>query len=638
MDKRNIYLQNTRLEEAQQLFMDRMKECGLFNLTETIKTEEALGRVSSEAVFSLTSVPHYNASAMDGIAVKASGTFAANDKNGVVLVHGSQFIYVNTGEVIPDQFDAVIKIEEVIPKAEGSVMVMKSVAPWQHIRPIGEDIAAKEMIIPSNHRISPVDIGALLAGGLTEINVFRKPHIGVIPTGTELIEPGDPMKKGSITDFNSRMFMGMITQWGGMGKRYPITADDYDGIKAAVKNALRECDAVLVSAGSSAGSKDFTVSVIRELGEVLVHGIATQPGKPAILGIIDNKPVIGVPGYPVSAYFVMNFFAKPLIYLLNRQELKEDPVLNAVTSRKIVSSLKYEEYVRVKVGNVAGKLIASPLNRGAGVVMSLVRADGYLKVPVNSEGVEAGERVEVTLLREMEDILNTVVVIGSHDPILDLLSDFLHSAYGQYSISSTHVGSMGGVMALKRNETHMAGVHLLDPDDGSYNISYIKRYLKEQKIALLHLVNRTQGLMVEKGNPKSIRHFEDLTREDVRFINRQKGSGTRMLLDYYLGKLGLSPDKIYGYGREEFTHLTTASAVKEGSADAALGIYSAAIAMELDFIPVCDEQYDLAIPMDYLEQDNIKNVLEIIRGSKFKEAVHRMGGYGLTRTGEIEYI
>lgn len=638
MDKRNIYLYNTPLEEAQRMFVERVQGSGIFNQTERIKVENSLGRVSSSAVFAAVSCPHYNASAMDGIAVKAASTFGAADKNGVLLEQNAQFIYVNTGEVIPEEFDAVIKIEEVIPKDGGRVLVMKSAVPWQHIRPIGEDIAAKELIIPSNHLISPVDIGAVLAGGVTEVEVYKQPKVGIIPTGTELVEPGSAMKKGNITDFNSRMFMGMVTEWGGISQRYPITRDDYESIKKAVKDAVSECDVVLVSAGSSAGSRDYTVSVIKELGEVIIHGIAAQPGKPAILGMIDNKPVVGVPGYPVSAYFVMNFFIKPLLHKLNRRALKTPPKMEAVTAKKIISSLKFEEYVRVKVGSVGGKLIASPLNRGAGVVMSLVRADGFMKVPVNCEGYEAGEKVEVTLMRDIEDILNTVVIIGSHDPVLDLLSDFLHRKYEKYSVSSTHVGSMGGIMALKRGETHMAGIHLLDREDGSYNRSYIRKYLKGRDIALLHLVNRTQGLMVSKGNPKNIKGFEDLVRDDIRFINRQKGSGTRMLLDYYLDKLGLSEDRINGYTREEFTHLTTASAIREGSADAALGIYSAAIAMDIEFIPVCEEQYDLAVPVSYLEQDNIKKVIDIISSEEFKNEVAKMGGYDLSQCGQIEYI
>lgn len=639
MGTRNIYLNNRPLEEAQELFFNRVEQYyNASEKSEVIKVEDSLGRVSYRAVFARVSCPHYNAAAMDGIAVKASNTFGASEKNAVTLERNTQFIYVNTGDVIPEGFDAVIKIEEVIQKSEDKVVILKSAVPWQHIRPIGEDIAARELIISSNHEITPVDIGAMLAGGITDVEVYRKPKVGIIPTGTELVEPGTSLGKGDIIDFNSRMFIGMVTEWGGSAARYPITRDDYESIKCTIKKVAAECDVVVVSAGSSAGSKDYTASVISELGEVLVHGIAVQPGKPAILGMIDGKPVIGVPGYPVSAYIVTNFFLRPLLYKLTGRKLKSPEKVKAVTSKKLVSSLKYDEYVRVKIGNVDGKLIASPLNRGAGVVMSLVRADGFLKVPRNCEGYEAGETVNVILNRDIEDILNTVVVIGSHDPILDILSDFLHRRYDKYTISSSHVGSMGGIMALRRNEAHMAGVHLLDPEYGTYNISYIKKYLRNQEVALLHLVKRTQGLMVKKGNPKGIKGFNDLIRKDVRFINRQKGSGTRMLLDYYLNKEGISFEKINGYTREEFTHLTTAAAVAEGSADTALGIYSAAIAMDLDFIPVCDEQYDLAVPTKFLEQENIKKVIEVIKSSEFVEKIKGMGGYDTSETGQITFV
>jgi putative molybdopterin biosynthesis protein len=638
MRKRKIYLNNTPLEDAQELFFERMEKYLEVAAGEKIPVEDSIGRVSLNAVFAKVSCPHYNAAAMDGIAVKAQTTFGASEKNAVLLEEHSQFIYVNTGDVIPQEFNAVIKIEEVVQEDEHKIRIIKSAIPWQHIRSIGEDIAAGEMIIPSKHMISPIDMGAMLAGGITEVEVYKKPRVGIIPTGTELVEPGSGLGKGNIIDFNSRIFMGMIEEWGGLAIRHPIIKDDFESIKQSISSAVKQNDIVIVSAGSSAGSKDFTANAIEELGEVLIHGIAVQPGKPAVLGIIGNKPVIGVPGYPVSAYLVMNFFIKPMIYKMTGRTPKPLEKIQAVSSRKLVSSIEYDEFVRVKIGSVGDKLIATPLSRGAGVVMSLVRADGFLKIPRNCEGYEVGQLVDIILMRDKEDILNTAVVIGSHDPIIDILADFLHRKCDKYTLSSSHVGSMGGIMALKRGETHMAGVHLLDPEDGSYNVSYIRKYLKNEEIALLHLVKRTQGFMVKKGNPLGIKDFDDLARENIRFINRQKGSGTRMLLDYYLNMKGISADKINGYTREEFTHLTTAAAVAEGSADTALGIYSAAIALDLDFIPVCDEQYDIAIPTRFLEQDILKQVIEIIKSDEFKEKVMSMGGYDVSQTGEFTIL
>ena len=638
MAKRNIYIDNIPLEQAQKLFQEAIKECSIFQLTESIGVEDALNRVTAEPVFAEISNPHFNAAAMDGIAIAAKKAFGASEKNPARLKRQVDFIHVDTGDVIPEGYDAVIMIEDVIQEDDETVLIYKSPVPWQHIRPIGEDITATEMIIPSNHQISPVDIAALLAGGVMEVTVYKRPKVAILPTGTELVEAGKPLKKGDIIDFNSHMFANLITEWGGEPNRYGITRDDYEELKENILKAVSENDVVLVNAGSSAGSEDYTSSIIRELGEVVVHGIAIKPGKPSILGIIDKKPVLGIPGYPVSAFFVMELFVKPLIDRLTRRQVKARKKIPATTARKIVSSLKHEEYVRVKLGNVDGKFIATPLERGAGVIMSLVKADGFVTIPRNLEGYEAGDTVEVTLFKDFENVKNTIVAIGSHDPMLDILADILHRNYPNLFLSSSHVGSMGGIMALRRGECHIAGIHLLDPEDGTYNVTYLNRYLRNEEMALIHVVERTQGLMVKKGNPKGITSLNDLMREDVRFINRQKGSGTRMLLDYYLNKINIDPALINGYDREEYTHLTTASAVLEDSADVSLGILSAANALGLDFIPICGEQYDLAVPVKFLEQGLIDPLLEVIKSEEFAQALERMGGYELKRIGEVKYL
>ena len=264
--------------------------------------------------------------------------------------------------------------------------------------------------------------------------------------------------------------------------------------------------------------------------------------------------------------------------------------VEAVSSRRVVSSLKNKEFVRVKLGKVGDKLIATPLTRGAGVVMSLVRADGILEIPQSSEGVDAGETVSVRLLKDPEEIENTIVCIGSHDPILDLLANEIHRKNPRLHLASAHVGSMGGITALLKGETHIAGVHLLDGDTGEYNISYIKKYLGSGRIALIKLVDRIQGFMVKKGNPKSIRDFSDLAREGIGFVNRQKGSGTRLLLDYKLKEKKIDPAAINGYDREEFTHMAVAAAVAFGYRCGA-GVYRRPGPSGL-ILYRCSEEYD----------------------------------------------
>jgi putative molybdopterin biosynthesis protein len=401
---------------------------------------------------------------------------------------------------------------------------------------------------------------------------------------------------------------------------------------------VEENDIVLINAGSSAGSEDFTVKLVAELGEVLVHGIASRPGKPAILGIIGEKPVLGIPGYPVSAYFVFETFAKPIIRRFLKQGVQPKAKADAVLSRRIVSSLKHTEYVRIKLGMVEGKLIATPLNRGAGATMSLVRADGILTIPQNSEGIEAGEKVQIELIKSIDDIKNTIVSIGSHDLIMDMIGSLMHRKDSRYSLSSAHVGSMGGLIALRRGEAHMAPIHLLDEESGIYNESYIRKLLPDSKIALVKGVKRVQGMMVRKGNPKNISGFKDFIREDVQFVNRQKGAGTRILVDYILKREGIDTSSISGYEREMTTHMAVAAAVSSGSADVGVGVLSAANAMDLDFIPIGDEEYDFAIRSEYLELEMFKQFIDIIKSEEFKGTLLNLGGYGAEGIGKIVHI
>jgi len=572
---------------------------------------------------------------MDGIAVAAKDTFGADDKNPVRLKEGIHFKYVDTGDPLPAGCDTVIMIEEVHPVGDGEVEIIKSYSPWDNVRGIGEDIVATELIVPGNHRLRPQDLGAILAGGHVEVAVRRKPAAAIIPTGTELVSGGTDLKPGDIIEYNSAMLAGFVEEWGGKAMVMEKVIDDYDKIRQRVKQALEKADMVIINAGSSAGSEDYTSSCIAELGKLLVHGVAIRPGKPVMLGIIGDKPVVGIPGYPVSAALAMDLFVKPLLYMMQGIPVPAPEKIDAVVSRRVVSSIGTEEFLRVKLGRIGDKVVASPLSRGAGVIMSLVRADGIARIPALEEGLEAGEQVEVELLRKRHEIENTIVIIGSHDITIDLLANEVKRYYPELNISSAHVGSMGGIMALKRGECHMSGIHLLDPDTGEYNVSYLKRYLPEKDMVLVNLIHRRQGIMVQKGNPKGIRDTRDLARPDVLFINRQRGAGTRLLLDLKLKELGISPEEVRGYDREEYTHMAVAAAVAGGSADAGLGILAAANALGLDFIPVSPEEYDLAIPKEFFHVDSVQKMLEVINTAEFKQKVEALGGYDTRDTGKI---
>lgn len=628
------YLTNTPMGEALRGYMDLLGSKGFMAGRETVPVRESSGRITSQAVYAVISAPHYPASAMDGIALRARDTFGAGETTPVIL-DPDQFIVVDTGDPVPEECDAVVMIEDVIWQDDGSAKLFSSAAPWQHIRQIGEDVCAGEMIVPSFTEITPAAIGAMMAGGVLEVSVIRKPVIGIIPTGDEIVPPTDDPKPGDIIEFNASIFSGMLQYWSAVPVTYPIVKDRKEDIRSAVETALSECDIVLLNAGSSAGREDYSAEVIGEIGEVFCHGIAIKPGKPTILGVSGSKPVLGVPGYPVSGIIVLEEFCKPLVDLWYHSTPEHAETALATLSKSIVSGLKYEEFVRVRLGEVGGKLMASPLSRGSGVVTSFMKADGILKVPQGVEGYQAGSTVEVKLFRPAETLKNTLVAIGSHDPLLDEVMDMLRISDPSLYMSSSHVGSMGGIMAVRRGETHVAGIHLLNEDDGTYNTAFIRKYLPAGGVRLVECVNRTQGLMLRKGNPKGITSVADLTREGVRYVNRQKGSGTRILIDYLCRSGGIDTSDIYGYDREEFTHTSVAVQIASDTADAGMGIYSAARIYDLDFVPVCMEQYDLLIPDYAWDTPAVQKLLEILASDDFRSRLEALGGYELDQPGRV---
>jgi len=637
---KKVFLESLSLEDALKCLSERLDELGIHRLPEeTIPSSLALGRITAAPVFARYSSPFYHSAAMDGFAVRFSDTLTATEHSPATLKLGFQAFPVDTGDPMPERADAVIMIEDV-NRSSDSIEIYAPVTPYQHVRPIGEDIVATELIVSENHVLRPVDVGALLASGHVDIAVIRKPKIAVIPTGTELVEPEmvrtrQPVAP-EIIEYNSAMLSGLASEAGAEAVRYPIIKDDFDRIKAAIAEATRMSDAVIINAGSGRGSEDYTAAAIAELGELLINSVTIKPGKPFIAGIVNGKPVLGIPGYPVSAFVTFHLFVKPLIGRLCAVPAKKDEIIRACLSRQLSSPLGVDEFGRVRVGVVGDKYIATPSGRGAGLLMSVVRADGMVKVPASSEGLAAGSEVDVELFRGKDELENTIVCIGSHDNALDVLANAIKKNYPGFGLSSAHVGSMGGLMALKKGEAHMAGTHLLDEETGEYNIPIIKKFLPEKKVVLINFVYRLQGLLVKKGNPKNIAGFDDLIRDDVVYINRQSGSGTRLLLDKYLRELRIESSLIRGYGHDEYTHMAVASAVLTGLADTGLAVYSSAKALDLDFIPVAQERYDIAVPEEFMESDKIRILLKIIREDReFISTVQSLGGYDTKDMGKI---
>lgn len=642
MHKVKAYLECLPREQAEGLWKNKLTAAGYFaNFPiEEIPMDDSLGRVTAHCAYARQSVPHYNGAAMDGIAVKALDTFGAGEttpkrlkviKLGEPFVDGSCYI-VDTGDLLPPGTNAVVMVEDV-HFVDGFAEIINAAAPWQHVRIIGEDIAINEMVLPEHHVITPPDIAALLAAGLETVEVVAKPVVTVIPTGTELVATRQELTPGAILDVNSHMLSAAVTTWGATARRHPIVRDDYQALKAAVENSLKVSDMVITNAGTSAGTEDFTSSVLAELGEVLVHGVAIKPGKPVVLAICQGKPVIGLPGYPVSAMLTAELFARDVLYQRQKMAPTQEKKVAATISRQVYSHIGVEEYVRVSLGEVQGKIIAAPLGRGAGLMSSLTKAQGIMVIGATKDGLAAGTVTDVELVDD-RDAGENILAVGSHDLALDILGVYL-KRQANLTLSCANVGSMGGIMAVRNNEAHIAGIHMLDEQTGEYNVPFVNKYLKNNgSWLLIHLAMREQGLMVLPGNPKGISGLNDLIRADVEYVNRQRGAGTRMLLDYQLGKMGLDYSVVAGYEKEVGTHMAVAATIVAGAADTGMGIRAAASALGLEFIPVGQERYDLILNFA-AGDERAELIIKVLQSEEFRQQVEALGGYDLSKAGEL---
>lgn len=644
------YLHDIPLSQANAALVNALHKNGRLGLLGSEKVplnEAALGRVLAKPIWADISSPHYHASAMDGYAVQSAMTVDASPAFPVELIIGVQTKYVDTGDLLPDWADSVIPIEniELNPSSTSlfehsiiptTIRIRSAVSPWANVRPMGEDIVATQLVLPAGQILRPVDLGAIAASGHFDVEVSRKPRVAIIPTGSELVQIGMPIKPGDIIEFNSITLAAQVMGWGATPERYPITRDEFDPLCQCVQEAAKVSDLILLNAGSSAGSEDFSSKVVEELGDLLVHGVAIRPGHPVIIGMIGQKPnqipIIGVPGYPVSALLTGEIFVEPLIARWLGRLPYSPLTIKAKLTRKVTSPPGDDDYMRVVVGRVGDQMLAAPLSRGAGVITSLVHADGITILPYGVQGLPAGSEISVNLYRHPDEIESTILVIGSHDITIDIMAQFLGTRGRR--LASANVGSMGGLIALSRGETHMAGSHLLDPETGEYNLKYIHQVLPDLPVKVIALVGRQQGLIIPKGNPKNIFSLQDLTRNDVSYINRQSGAGTRVLLDYHLHLLDISTASIRGYKYEEFTHLSVAAAIASGRADCGLGIAAAAHALNLDFIPLYQERYDLVIPQRFYDDVLLRPLIELLKAQDFRRTVASLPGYNTDQMGQ----
>lgn len=639
MQHGRAYLDCITREAAERLWMETVSQAGYYKDLPTVNlpVDDSLGRVAARAVYAEQSVPHYNGAAMDGIAVRSRDTFGVSEMNprrlklaeiNESLAEGCAMV-VDTGDCLPQSADAVIMIEDVHIDGD-EVELMAAAAPWQHVRVIGEDIVIHELVITEGQLIGAAHVAAMVAAGVERVDVLAKPRVAIIPTGTEIVATKAELAPGKILDVNSHMLAAAVKEWGGTPVCHAIVADDFPALLSAARKALADCDMLVMLAGTSAGTEDFTAKVLGELGTVAVHGVAIKPGKPVVLATADGKPVIGLPGYPVSAMLTAELFIRPVLSARQNLPVVAAKTEEAMTVRPLFSQVGVEEFIRVSLGQVGGKTVAAPLGRGAGLISSLTKAQGIMAIEPAADGLAAGTCAKVRLFDNYGSGKN-LLAVGSHDLSLELMA--IHLKRRGRILTCANVGSMGGVMAIKNGECHMAGVHLLDEETGVYNVAAVRRYLQGVPWRLVHLGQREQGLMVARGNPLAINTVEDLFRPEVLFVNRQRGAGTRMLLDYRIKQLGLDARGVRGYDREASTHMAVAAAVAAGAADVGMGIRAAATALNLEFVSVGFEQYDLLVNFD--DESDFELLLEILQSSAFRAEVEALGGYDLSEAGRI---
>ena len=630
------YLTTIKSEEAVRRVLDQVKP---IEDEEHLPSYACRDRIATRPVFARCSNPPFLCSAMDGYATSFTRTLEADLANPIFLSFDSDASRVNTGDPLPRGTDAVIMVEEV-EQSDTGISIRKPAYLWQNVRMIGEDIIEGDMLVPGNYRIRTLDTGMFLSAGVTHVHVRRKPSVLIIPTGKELIDiyanpSHDPGASGLI-DFNSYLLANMAEEIGFRAERSKIIVTKAE-LSSIVRQASGEYDVIIVNAGSSAGTEDFTEGIIRELGTLIFHGVSMMPGKPTLFGVVNGKPVFGIPGYPVSAVTSFKVFFEPLYEKLMATTLNREFV-PCVTPYKIPSRIGIEEILRVNLIDKGDRYYAFPLPRGASIYSSLANADGLIRVPENIEGFDEDEPITCELLKNKGELNKRTYIIGSHDLSLGILRDMMKKQFPAQDLISTHVGSMSGIMAFGKGITDLCTTHILDEQEKVYNINLVKKYVPGRPWLLINLAKRTQGLLVQEGNPKSISGIEDVGQDNVTFVNRQIGSGTRILLDAMLKEKGIDRETVKGYDREESSHTAVAILIREGVADTGVAIHAVARVFSLGFIPLAEEDYDLLVAKEFFESEKFQSLLGLIRSDEFKSRLKEIGGYNTDQTGKIKYV
>ncbi len=625
--------------------------------TEDVPLEKALSRVLASDVEAKIDVPPFDRASMDGYAVQAEDTFGAEEDKPVhlrvvgkvgagdvpqVVVEKGEAIEISTGAPMPKGANAVVMVEYTWHK--GELKVFRAVVPGENVMGAGADIMAGELILRTGESLTPRETGVVAAVGISILKVYRRPRVAILSTGNEIVQPGQPLPYGRIYDINARTLFDSVVGDGGEPKFFGTVGDRRAEILARVEDALGWADIVLTSGGTSAGVGDLLYGVIDDLGPpgVLLHGIAVKPGKPAIVGIAHGRPIFGLPGYPSSALMIYNVFVRPVIRrMAGLNSEAEARIVEARAAERIFSSGGRREYMPVNlVQTELGSYSVYPVPGESGAITTLSEADGFIELPEGKVFIESGERVGVQLFGagiKPADLM----VIGSNCVGIDVLLSLMRGKGALFRTKVISTGSSGGLVAIRRGEADVAGTHLLDEQSGVYNIPFLKRFEIAEKAFLVKGYDREQGLVVAKGNPKKIRSIEDLVRADVSMINRNPGSGTRILLDMKLTTLAKSlslgfealASKIKGYKDEAKSHSAVAVAVLQGKADVGLAIRAVAESYGLDFVPVAQESYDFLVQRGRFEKLSVQAFLEVLRSKEFREELPKKAS-GLRPTQE----
>ena len=640
MSDRKVFRQLQSLEEA------TSKLLKLWTIEpsspENVPLSEANGRILAADLTSKVDVPGFDRATMDGFAVDAEQTFRVDEQHPVRLrviveveagdssprrIAKTESVEIATGAPIPVGATAVVMVE-FTKRIGNEVLVFKPVSVGENITAAGSDIMCGELLLRRSQIIGPREIGLLAAAGIETVPVHRRPRVAIFSSGNELVKPGESLSYAKLYDINGPTIAASVTECGGIPHFYGILPDNYLTIKEKLRSALDGCDMVITSGSTSSGPGDLIYRVAQELGApgLIVHGLSLKPGKPVVVALSQNKPIFGLPGYPTSALMMFHVLVAPAIRRVAHMPEAKATTIRASVTMKFFKARGRRELLPVQlISQPDGTYAAYPMQSGSGAVSSFSLADGFSDLPETQEFLDEGDEIDVELFGK-NLVPPSLVAIGSHCVGIDIAFTLLRDRDPHFLGRSINVGSAGGFHSIKRGEADVAGVHLVD-ENGQYNIPYIHLYGLEKVAILVRGYNREQGLMVQRGNPKNIKGFEDLLREDVTFINRNRGSGTRLLIDNYLGKLASLKKtdlaqlsvRITGYAHESKSHTAVAAAVRNNRADVGFGIRS--VAEGLDFIKTDDEQYDFLIAKSHEMKGDVQKFIELLRSRDFSQAL-----------------